>query len=698
LKKKILSVLLALVLVLSFSLVTAVPAGAATINVSPSGSIQAAINAASDGDIINVAAGTYTENVDVNKRVILQAVGAVTVNPAVSTDHIFHVTASHVTIDGFTLVGDSLEPTSRGILLDSGVTGCTITNNNYSRTNAEDAIAIYLDSADSNIVQSNTLTFSAGGTGISVQSSDHNLVKNNTVTLPGVGQAIWVDSSSHNLVQGNTLNNTLGLVSNAAPSTGNTIKGNTISNTTIGMRIVASFTLPVSDTTVIGNILTGCGNGIQITSDGAALSNLTITKNIFQSGTSAAIAVVKAPAGSSITISNNDVSSNTAGIYIGADADATLVTAGPNNSIVNNTSYAAKNLSSQSLNAQSNWWGTTDTSAIEAMLVQTGAAIDYSNYLPTAPASVGMTAEPVILPTVATSAASAVDFTTATLNGDLTAMGTATSVDVWFEWGTETSYGQTTPFETKTGIATFTAGLTGLTENTDYHFRAMARSADGTTTGADVTLHTIKAPAVTTLAATNVDLYSATLNGNLTDLGSATSVGLSFEWKISGGTYAEVAATPASATTVSTAFTYNLSGLTHNTTYYFRAKAVGDSTVYGAELSFTTVAERVGISVSPTSIDFGSILAGQQSATKTVTVTNEGNIVENFSASLSAESLAGFYAANLKIDTPPVTVALWSATSVAVDGTSTPGLVLSIPVDVTAGTKTATITFIAEKQ
>ena len=51
---------------------------AATLTVKTDGSgdytsIQAAINASSNGDIVLVYAGTYTENIDVNKEVIIQS-------------------------------------------------------------------------------------------------------------------------------------------------------------------------------------------------------------------------------------------------------------------------------------------------------------------------------------------------------------------------------------------------------------------------------------------------------------------------------------------------------------------------------------------------------------------------------------------------------------------------------------------------
>lgn len=90
-----------------------VSAKTAEICVNPGGaggclpSIQMAINAASNGDTINVAAGTYTEDLNISKSVSLVGAGAgMTILLGATTNSMGeHVTisASQVTIEGFTI-------------------------------------------------------------------------------------------------------------------------------------------------------------------------------------------------------------------------------------------------------------------------------------------------------------------------------------------------------------------------------------------------------------------------------------------------------------------------------------------------------------------------------------------------------------------------------------------------------------------
>jgi len=108
---------------------------------------------------------------------------------------------------------------------------------------------------------------------------------------------------------------------------------------------------------------------------------------------------------------------------------------------------------------------------------------------------------------------------------------------------------------------------------------------------------TLKLKVITTNDASNMTINSARLNGNLDDLGTVSSVDVSFEWgQTSGGPYPNET-TPQAMNTAG-AFSFDLSSLAAGTTYYFRAKAVGDSTSYGDESSFCTLMLRVVTSIS----------------------------------------------------------------------------------------------------
>jgi hypothetical protein len=128
------------------------------------------------------------------------------------------------------------------------------------------------------------------------------------------------------------------------------------------------------------------------------------------------------------------------------------------------------------------------------------------------------------VPEVSTSPVSSVFTTGATVGGFLDSLGSATSVNVYIEYGTTTSYGTTTAATpaSLTAAGAFTASLTGLQANTTYHFTAYADGGTfGTATGTDMTFTTSNnssVPEITTNAATSVSYYSATLNGILTQV------------------------------------------------------------------------------------------------------------------------------------------------------------------------------------
>jgi len=122
--------------------------------------------------------------------------------------------------------------------------------------------------------------------------------------------------------------------------------------------------------------------------------------------------------------------------------------------------------------------------------------------------------------------------------------------------------------------------------------------------------------------------------------------------------------------------------------------AAGSSSV-GMTASYIPPATEIGILVTPTSVNFGNLTPGTPSAPQTVTVTNTGNVVEDFSASLTNISTPDVYSTGLKLDT--VTVGSYGALGVAVGSNDAPDLVLTIPSGTTSGTYTATLVFWAEE-
>jgi hypothetical protein len=121
-----------------------------------------------------------------------------------------------------------------------------------------------------------------------------------------------------------------------------------------------------------------------------------------------------------------------------------------------------------------------------------GAAVGTPFFLYTNGTSpLGLFADAYQQATPVTGTASAVDTTSATVNGTVNPEGA--SVKVSFQFGTTTAYGQSTAAET-TGPDNaddpFSASLTGLPAATTIHYRAVAVSDFGTFPGADQTLTT----------------------------------------------------------------------------------------------------------------------------------------------------------------------------------------------------------------
>ena len=185
-------------------------------------------------------------------------------------------------------------------------------------------------------------------------------------------------------------------------------------------------------------------------------------------------------------------------------------------------------------------------------------------------------------PSISTVSATSVTQTGATLGGSLSSLGIETHAYVYFQYGTTVGYGTSTAEQNKTVTGTYSAAISGLSSDTTYHYRAVARynttlylyGADSTfSTGAtglgapvafsaesnatQITLGWIKGTgASNTLVRFSTDTYPATrTSGEQIYFGTGTSYvhtgltpGIPYyysAWSEAGGTYSTNFATVA---------------------------------------------------------------------------------------------------------------------------------------------------------
>jgi parallel beta-helix repeat protein len=370
-------------------------AAAATLCVNPSGTngcyshIQAAVDAASVGDTIQVASGTYRESVTIGKSLsllganasstIIDATGLPT---GINVDGLDNAGLANVVISGFTIENAKYEAIVVTNASNVTVWGNSIVNNNRSL----DAAALTCDG----IPDWETAEGFDCGEGIHLSGVDHSTVANNTITHNAGGILLSDDTGAthDNLITGNTTANNpydcgITLASHPpAEVTGatspfgiyhNTISDNVSSGNGVAIEGAGAGVgifgfLPgagVYGNVVIHNRLVGNGlPGVAMHShapggnfqDNAIIGNYIAgngadTEDAFTPGTTG-INVFGVSAESGTVISQNIIKNENIGIAVNTPA---LIQAHLNVLLVKR--FGVDNLGSNPVDATENWWG-----------------------------------------------------------------------------------------------------------------------------------------------------------------------------------------------------------------------------------------------------------------------------------------------------------------------------------------------------
>ncbi|MDH3347960.1 MAG: hypothetical protein OEM02_07655, partial [Desulfobulbaceae bacterium] len=197
-------------------------------------------------------------------------------------------------------------------------------------------------------------------------------------------------------------------------------------------------------------------------------------------------------------------------------------------------------------------------------------------------------------PTVITDPASGTGVNFTTLNGQIYTYNINTTVI--FQWGTDTGYGNTITAEqspvNSASLIPVTATLSGLNDNTTYHYRITASNDNGTVYGQDMTFSIGTggtAPTTTSNAATGITTQAATLNGTVNANGDTTVISFEYGIDTNYGNTVPADQNPVSGST-DTPVSVNISNFSPNTTYHYRVVATNSyGSTNGADLSFTTL-------------------------------------------------------------------------------------------------------------
>lgn len=151
-------------------------------------------------------------------------------------------------------------------------------------------------------------------------------------------------------------------------------------------------------------------------------------------------------------------------------------------------------------------------------------------------------------------------------------------------------------------------------------------AANNGVSGQELFVYGILGPQVSTQAASNIAVTTATGNGNISDLGPENVIAHGVCWSTSPQPTTADSKNDKGATTTIGAFTADMTGLTERTTYYVRAFATdAETTSYGEEVTFTTTGETPTVTTQTTT----DIIATTATANGTITDLGTADVTQH---------------------------------------------------------------------
>jgi parallel beta-helix repeat protein len=288
--------------------------------------IQDAINASNPGDMIEVRSGTYYENVNIDKELILTGIDTGTGKPVVDAGGIgsvITISAAGCVLNGFNVTGSGSDWGKAGIKLRSE------DNEIVNNTCSHNINGIFFEepygghsSANNNTVSNNTVCHN-NENGIYVYRSHYNIITGNTVNS-NINDGIKVEEASYNLLINNVANTNKddGIALSEDADYNILLNNSANSNYDYGINIYKSL-----NNTFVGNSVSGNEDGICLSGS----RNNTFVNNTANMNTDRGFNLYELS--NNNTIANNNISSNNDDGINMDDAFCNIIT---NNTILNN--------------------------------------------------------------------------------------------------------------------------------------------------------------------------------------------------------------------------------------------------------------------------------------------------------------------------------------------------------------------------